>query len=88
MNIYIIKTKGLQDTVVFAESYDQAADIFVTQYMAVRDSAPGEFAVSRLRPSVTNRDHRLLNDLRGLGIPGVGQCDENGVWTIEPPEAG
>ena len=87
MEVYRVDPAGLQDIIVFARTYDHAAEIFVTHYMAVRDSAPGKFGISRWVPP-SEEERRLIDELLRLRVAGVGRCNEDGAWTIVPPDAG
>jgi hypothetical protein len=87
MKIYRVEIDGLEDTIVFAATYDHAAEVFITHYMAARDSAPGRFAISRWTAS-SKEEQRQIDMLLRLGLAGVGYCTAEGIWTISPPDAG
>jgi hypothetical protein len=83
MRIYSVSHEGLDDTLIIARDTDHAAEIFLTEFYAARESYPGEFSVGAWK----GRRSRQLDAILLSGICGILTLHPDDGWTVRPPDA-
>lgn len=85
MRAYRIQVAGIEDTIVFAGNMEHAAEIFVTQWYATRESTPPNFLIGRLQGAANMEERIHLEEALLWGMAGFARYIPDVGWHIDPP---
>lgn len=85
MKLYSVLPTGHAEVAVFAHSYDQAAELFLSWHVIRNPDTAPSFEIRERNAAWPGLDTSALHEALRRGVIGVGRYDPAEGWQIIPP---